>query len=137
MANFCVAPPQVLANLLETEDAKCKTGSLRILSQITVHPSIRRKTTIMGGIELLIKILSDPDKELQVACIMLIGIYIFFASLREKRRLLFILKLLAGETMANLAKFKKARTIVRKNGGIPKLIDLLDLDLSKVAWNEF
>ena len=35
--------------------------------------------------------------------------------------------------MANLAKFRKARTIVRKNGGIPKLIDLLDLDLSKVG----
>ncbi len=56
----------MLANLLETDDAKCKVGSLRILSQITVHPSIRRKTTLMGGIELLIKILSDPDKELQV-----------------------------------------------------------------------
>ncbi len=54
--------------MLETEDSKCKTGSLRMLSQITVHPSIRRKTTIMGGIELLIKILSDPDKELQVGC---------------------------------------------------------------------
>ena len=60
---------------------------------------------MMGGIELLIKILSEPDSDL---------------------------KLLAAETMANLAKFRKARTIVRKNGGIPKLIDLLDIDLSKV-----
>ena len=34
--------------------------------------------------------------------------------------------------MANLAKFRKARTIVRKNDGIPKLIDLLDVDMSKV-----
>ena len=38
--------------------------------------------------------------------------------------------------MANLAKFRKARTIVRRNGGIPKLIDLLDIDLSKVRNTE-
>ena len=75
------------------------------MCQITAHPAIRKKVTQMGGIELLIKILSDPDSDLQ---------------------------LLAAETMANLAKFRKARTIVRKNGGIPKLIDLLDIDLSKV-----
>lgn len=97
---------EVLANLLETDDVKCKIGALRILQEITVHPQIRKKTTLMGGIELLIKILSDPDKELQ---------------------------LLAAESMANLAKFKKARTIVRKNGGIPKLVDLLDVDLTKVS----
>ena len=95
----------MLANLLETEDHKCKYGSLRILRRVTVHPAIRKKTTLMGGIELLIKILSDPDSELQ---------------------------LLAAETMANLAKFRKARTIVRKNGGIPRLIDLLDIDMAKV-----
>jgi len=34
--------------------------------------------------------------------------------------------------VANLAKFRKARRIVRKNGGIPKLVDLLDVDPSKV-----
>ena len=96
---------EVLANLLETDDYKCKLGSLRLMCQITGHPLIRQKTTVMGGIELLIKILSDPDRELQ---------------------------LLAAETMANLAKYRKARTIVRRNGGIPKLIDLLDVDLSKI-----
>ena len=84
---------------------KCKVGSLRILRRITSHPAIRKKATLMGGIELLIKILSDPDSKLQ---------------------------LLAAETMANLAKFRNARTIVRKNEGIPKLIDLLDVDMKKV-----
>jgi hypothetical protein len=64
----------------------------------------------MGGIELLIKILSDPDPDLE---------------------------LLAAETMANLAKFRNARTVVRKHGGIPKLIDLLDVDLSKVIKATF
>lgn len=84
---------------------RCKMGSLRLMRHITSHPQIRQKTTMMGGIELLIKILSEPDKELQ---------------------------LMAAETMANLARFRKARTIVRRNGGIPKLIDLLDFDFSKV-----
>ena len=36
------------------------------------------------------------------------------------------LQLLATETIANLAKFKRARRVVRKHGGIPKLVDLLE-----------
>ena len=40
------------------------------------------------------------------------------------------LQLLAAEALANLAKFKRARRIVRKHGGIPKLVDLLDVDTS-------
>ncbi len=63
---FKIFQIQVLANLLETDDFKCKVGSLRTLSQITTHPSIRKKLTLMGGIELLMKIISDPDQELQV-----------------------------------------------------------------------
>ena len=31
---------EVLANLLETDDYKCKLGSLRVLRLITVHPNI-------------------------------------------------------------------------------------------------
>ena len=38
---------EVLANLLETDDSKCKLGSLRVLRLITVHPSIRRSVTLM------------------------------------------------------------------------------------------
>ena len=40
---------EVLANLLETEDYKCKFGSLRVLRLITSHPIIRRSITLMGG----------------------------------------------------------------------------------------
>ncbi len=36
-----IFPIQVLANLLETDDPKCKIGSLRILQKVTVHPAIR------------------------------------------------------------------------------------------------
>ena len=42
---------QVLSNLLETDDVKCRTGSLRIIKQITIHPEIRRSVTLMGGVE--------------------------------------------------------------------------------------
>ena len=41
------------------------------------------------------------------------------------------LQLLATETLANLAKFKRARRVVRKHGGIPKLVDLLDVDTQR------
>ena len=33
--------PEVLANLLETDDNNCKTGALRILRKVTIHPAIR------------------------------------------------------------------------------------------------
>ena len=103
---------KVLANLLETDDTKCKIGSLTIMKEITVHPDIRKAITMMGGVELLIRILSVPNQKLQ---------------------------LLASESIANLAKFKRGRANVRKHQGIPKLgtslvppllvrQDLLDLE---------
>ena len=101
---------EVLANLLETDDYKCKLGSLRVLRLITVHPNIRRSVTLMGGIELMIGILAEPNLDLQ---------------------------LLATESLANLAKFKRARRVVRKHGGIPKLVDLLDVDTQKVYLIKF
>ena len=47
---------EVLANLLETDDVKCKIGSLKILKEIVVHPDIRKAITQMGGIELMVSI---------------------------------------------------------------------------------
>ena len=38
---------EVLTNLLETDDLKCKIGSLKVLSQITFHSDVRRHITIM------------------------------------------------------------------------------------------
>ena len=96
----------MLTNLLETNDFKCKLGSLKILRKITLHSGVRRNITIMGGIELTINVLSDPDQRLQ---------------------------LLATETLANLAKFRKARRLVRKYGGLPRLISLLEIDTHKVG----
>lgn len=92
----------VLVNLLETKDMKCKIGALAVLKEITFNPDIRKKVTDLGTVPLLVVILSDPTKELQI---------------------------LAAETIANLGKIKKARKFVRKNNGIPKLVDLLDISL--------
>ena len=96
---------EILTNLLDTEDPKCQLGSLKILKEITCHPEIRRQITLMGGIEPTIAILSDPMKQLQ---------------------------LIATETLANLTQFRKARNTFRRHGGIPRLVDLLDVDTTKV-----
>ena len=96
---------EVLTNLLDTEDYKCRKGSLRILREITCHPEIRRQITLMGGIEPTITILSEPLLDLQLS---------------------------ATETLANLTQFRKARNIFRRHGGIPRLVDLLDVDTAKV-----
>lgn len=90
----------VLVNLLETKDMKCKIGALAVLQEITSNPDIRKKVTDLGTVPLLVVILSDPTRELQI---------------------------LAAETIANLGKIRKARKFVRKHNGIPKLVDLLDI----------
>ena len=82
-------------------------GSLKILREITIHPEIRRQITLMGGIEPTIGILSDPNLNL---------------------------RLITTETLANLTKFRKARNTFRRHGGIPRLVDLLDVDTSKVNF---
>ena len=45
---------EVLVNLLETDDVKCKIGSLKIPKEIVVQPDIRKAITHMGGIELMV-----------------------------------------------------------------------------------
>ena len=72
---------EVLVNLLETDDVKCKIGSLKILKEIVTHPDIRKAITHMGGIELMVRILADANKHLKVgdfpfclSAILLIGL---------------------------------------------------------------
>ena len=55
-----------MVNLLETDDVKCKIGSLKILKEIVTHPDIRKAITHMGGIELMVRILADANKHLKV-----------------------------------------------------------------------
>ncbi|KAM5339855.1 outer dynein arm-docking complex subunit 2 isoform 2-T2 [Glossophaga mutica] len=90
---------EVLINLLDTDEVKCKIGSLNILKEISHNSQIRRNIVDLGGLPLMVNILDSPHKSL---------------------------KCLAAETIANVAKFKRARWAVRHHGGITKLVVLLD-----------
>uniref|UniRef100_A0AAX7SLR7 Armadillo repeat containing 4 n=1 Tax=Astatotilapia calliptera TaxID=8154 RepID=A0AAX7SLR7_ASTCA len=90
---------KVLLNLLDTDEHKCKIGSLKILRTISHNSQIRRVIVDMKGVQSIVKILDSPVKEL---------------------------KALAAETIANVAKFRRARRNVRLYGGINKLVSLLD-----------
>ncbi|XP_064188478.1 outer dynein arm-docking complex subunit 2 isoform X1 [Anguilla rostrata] len=90
---------EVLINLLDTEEVKCKIGSLKILKEISRNSQIRRAIADLGGLQTMVKILDSQDKEL---------------------------KCLAAETIANVAKFRRGRRTVRQYGGIKRLVELLD-----------
>ncbi|XP_076445145.1 outer dynein arm-docking complex subunit 2-like [Babylonia areolata] len=90
---------EVLINLLDTEEVKCKIGALKILKEISRNTQIRRAIADLGGLQTMVKILRDSDKDL---------------------------KCLAAETIANVAKFRRARRTVRQHGGIKRLVTLLD-----------
>jgi len=72
---------------------------LQILKEISKNPFIRRKIVDLGGLQTIVNILNEQDKELRC---------------------------LAAETIANLAKFKRARKVVRQYDGIKRLVALLD-----------
>ncbi|KAK7863004.1 hypothetical protein R5R35_014556 [Gryllus longicercus] len=97
---------EVLVNLLETSDFKCKLGSLSVLSAISSHADVRRALTDLGAVPLLVRILAEPSRHLQ---------------------------LLAARTIANVARVRKARRTVRKSDGIPKLVDLLDVPAAALS----
>ncbi|ESP04270.1 hypothetical protein LOTGIDRAFT_224011 [Lottia gigantea] len=90
---------EVLINLLDTEEVKCKIGALKILKEISKNTQIRRAIADLGGLQTMVKILRDTNKDL---------------------------KCLAAETIANVAKFRRARRTVRQHGGIKRLVSLLD-----------
>lgn len=93
---------EVLVNLLESNDLKCRLGSLHILADISLNIDIRKTIVDLNGIPLLVKILSEPALDL---------------------------KTMSAETIANVAKVRLARQHVRRCGGIPRLVDLLDVKM--------
>ncbi|NXX80639.1 ARMC4 protein, partial [Urocolius indicus] len=90
---------EVLINLLDTDETKCQIGSLKILKEISQNTRIRRMIADLEGLQIMVKILDYADKDL---------------------------KCLAAETIANIAKFKRARRTVRQHGGIKRLVGLLE-----------
>lgn len=89
----------VLVNILETKELKCKLGALDVLHLIAQNIEIRINLINLGLTQTLVTLLDDPAKDLQQA---------------------------AAECLAVICLRRKARKIVRKQGGIPKVIDLLD-----------
>ncbi len=68
---------------------------MKILKEISINTQIRKAIADLGGLQTMVKILQSQNKEL---------------------------KCLAAETIANVAKFRRARRTVRKYGGIRKLV---------------
>ncbi|XP_008305957.1 armadillo repeat-containing protein 4 [Cynoglossus semilaevis] len=89
---------EVLINLLDTDEVKCKIGSLKILRKISHNVQIRQAIVDLGGLQSIVKILDSPVKDL---------------------------KALAAETIASVTRFRRARRTVRQYGGIKKLVSLL------------
>jgi len=91
----------VLINLLDTDEIKCKIGSLKILKEISMNSSIRRSIADLGGLQTMVSILGA-------------------SSVTNQQ-----LRCLSAETIANVARFRRARRTVRQYGGIEKLVSLL------------
>lgn len=91
---------EVLVNLLECNDLKCRLGALHVMADISLNIDIRRTIVDLNGIELLVKCLSEPAIDL---------------------------KIMAAENIANVARVRLARKHVRKFNGISQLVDMLDV----------
>lgn len=89
---------EVLVNLLETKDIKCQSGSLAVLLKITSSAEIRRYLIDLGIVISLVELLKHPARDIQV---------------------------LAAETMANIARMRKARKQIRVRGGIPLIVKII------------
>ncbi|XP_074549652.1 outer dynein arm-docking complex subunit 2 [Halichoeres trimaculatus] len=111
MAMRDVGGLEVLLNLLDTNEVRCKIGSLKILRKISHNVQNRRAIVDMGGLQSIVKILDSPVKDLRA---------------------------LAAETIAYVARFRRARRTVRQCGGIQKLVKLLDCvpDLTNLTANQ-
>ena len=94
----------LLINLLETHDIKCKIGTLRILRDISTNSQTRSAIVDLKGLPQLVSILSSTNREL---------------------------KCLAAQTIANTAKFRRARRIVRNHGGLQYLVSFYKYSIPK------
>ncbi|XP_076658827.1 armadillo repeat-containing protein gudu [Halictus rubicundus] len=91
---------EILVNLLETTDLKCQSGSLSVLLQIARSSEMRRYLIDLGIVTPLIEMLKHPARDIQV---------------------------LAAETMAIIAQIRKARKQIRLRGGLPLILDVMDV----------
>lgn len=92
----------VLVNILRTDHENCQIGALKVLQQLTISSIYNRRAVIkMGGVQILIDLITDAPKEVQS---------------------------LAAANLANMAKSSVGRNILKKHGGLQKLVGLLNYE---------
>lgn len=95
----------VLVNILRTDHVNCQIGALKILQQLTLNSKYNRRTVIkQGGVQILIDLITFATREVQG---------------------------LAAANLANMAKSSLGRNIMKRYGGIQRLVSLLNYDNGK------
>ena len=85
----------VLVNVLEADDHKCKVAALRLLQQLVTVQHFQRLLVLKSGIATIVRLLSEPERD--VRC-------------------------LAAITLANAVNNHRSRMLTRKAGAVPLLV---------------
>jgi len=97
----------LLLNLIDTDDLKCRIGSLRIIKEISANIGIRKSIRELGGLQPIVTLLKSQNKDL---------------------------KCLAAESIANMGRSGKARKAVRNFGGIKRLVSMIETARDKKTY---
>lgn len=87
----------VLINVLEAEDHKCKVAALRVLQDLVKIQHFQRLLVMKSGIATVVRLLSEPEQD--VRC-------------------------LAAGTLAHAVNNHRSRMLTRKAGAVPLLVNL-------------
>lgn len=93
---------EYLVNILETKDFKCKLCVLMVLQPLVKNNTIRRTVIDMGIIPSIVQGLLYPARDYQINLC---------------------------ELLYKLCELRKGRLQVRKTGGIPRIVDLMNVNL--------
>ena len=85
----------VLVNVLEADDHKCKVAALRLLQQLVTVQHFQRLLVLKSGIATIVRLLSESERD--VRC-------------------------LAAITLANAVNNHRSRMLTRKAGAVPLLV---------------
>lgn len=100
LAIFKVGGLEIMVNLLRSNDLVCRKGALYILKSLTKNIDMRRYVIDLNAIDSLVLILDEPGSDI---------------------------KAIAADVLANLAKVRVARRIIRNLDGISKVINQMDI----------
>ncbi|KAK7863417.1 hypothetical protein R5R35_006496 [Gryllus longicercus] len=94
---------EIMTNILEVREPRCNLAALRVLRKLTCNNKMRMLETNLGIVTLLINLLSSSDLNILI---------------------------LASNTLSELCKIQKPARFLRKEGGIPLLLELMNADES-------